>query len=38
MQMVDYDTDDNVATQMMGNDADDNNVAADINAATQTMR
>jgi hypothetical protein len=36
--MTDNDADDDAATQTTGNDADDNNAAADIDAAMQTMR
>ncbi len=37
-QMRDNNADDNVATQTMGNDADDDHAAADVNAAMQTTR
>ncbi len=38
MLTADNDANDNAATQMTGNDADDNNAAADIDAATKMMR
>ncbi len=38
MQMTDKDTDNNAATQATGDDADDGNAAADVNAMTKTMR
>jgi hypothetical protein len=38
MQMTDNDTDNDAATQMMGDNADDNNTAADVDAAMQTTR
>jgi hypothetical protein len=38
MQTTDYDADNNTAIQAMGDDADDDGVSADINAATKTMR
>jgi hypothetical protein len=32
------DVNDNAATQMTGNDADNSDAATDVNAATKTMR
>ncbi len=36
--MMDDGTDNNAATQAMGKNADDNNVAADVNAVMKTTR
>ncbi len=36
MQTTDEDADDNTATQVMGKNADNNNTAADVDAATKT--
>jgi hypothetical protein len=38
MQTTDKDADNNAATQAMGNNADDNNAAADVNAAAEMTR
>jgi hypothetical protein len=36
--MMDDDANDNAATQMMGSNADNNDAAADVGAATKTAR
>ncbi len=38
MQTTDDNADHNAATQAMGNDADDNNAVADVDAAMKTTR
>jgi hypothetical protein len=38
MQTTDDNADDNAATQMTGNNADNDNAAADVNATMQTNR
>ncbi len=38
MHMTDNDADNKAATQMMGNNADDNDAAADVDTATQMTR
>jgi hypothetical protein len=38
MQMTDNNADDDAATQATGNDADNNNAAADVDAAMKTTR